>query len=123
MTEYGDLPGDYNPDAVPADDTVNCGIYILDLGHFSERLMKYEIEFYLHCDWVDRRLAKESLLPDRAHQIWLPRNDAGKAILIWTPTVQFNMAKDVEESGEYLYGRWDGTVTKIMKYVVTEQSN
>ncbi|XP_066288818.1 glycine receptor subunit alpha-2-like [Branchiostoma lanceolatum] len=58
---------------------------------------------------------------DRAHQIWFPRDDLGKPIQIWTPTVQFNMAKDVEISGEYLYGRWDGTVTKFARYTLTSK--
>ncbi|XP_078689241.1 glycine receptor subunit alpha-3-like [Branchiostoma floridae x Branchiostoma belcheri] len=83
--------------------------------------MKYEIEFYLHCDWLDRRLAKTSLMLERPRQEWLPEDDVGKPLNIWTPTVQFNMAKDVETSGDYLHGRWDGTVTMFVRYTLTSK--
>ncbi|CAH1269045.1 GLRB [Branchiostoma lanceolatum] len=83
--------------------------------------MKYDIEFYLHCDWVDNRLAKENLTQQRPDQIWFPIGYLGQPLTIWIPGILFSQAKDVESFEEFLYGRWDGAVTLFRRYTLTSK--
>ncbi|XP_035697290.1 glutamate-gated chloride channel-like [Branchiostoma floridae] len=72
------IPEDYDNTTRPSSSVVDigCAAYIASLGPFLERSMKFEISFYLYCQWTDPRLnisAVIAYVDETDRKIWRPQ--------------------------------------------------